>query len=206
LRSKIELPRLAPLDTVKGTDGASFPALATREKPAFIEFLKSVSFSAGDMPTGHPDISASTPQPAPSSTASSGGHPKWTVPAGWKELPGGQFLAAKFAIAGESGGQATVNISTSKGDGGGLAANVNRWRNQLGLGPVSDAELAAMTTPVSATSGKAVLLEMANDSTTLAAIVVTLPGESWFYKMMGDGPVVKGQKAAFIQFVQGVIY
>ena len=37
----------------------------------------------------------------------------------------------------------TVNVSMSSGDCGGLAANVNRWRGQLGLPPVAD----VLTTP-----------------------------------------------------------
>ena len=44
------------------------------------------------------------------------------MPSGWKEVAGGQFLVAKFMIAGDGGAQAAVNVSTSAGDGGGLAA------------------------------------------------------------------------------------
>jgi hypothetical protein len=182
-------------------------ALVTKEKPAFIGFLKSAMFASADMPAGHPDISgAGTTAPSTLKNASAGGQPKWAVPVGWKEMPGGQFLAAKFAIAGEDGGQASVNVSTSRGTGGGLAANVNRWRGQLGLQPVSDAELAGMTMPVSSTAGKGVLVEMGNDSTALVAIVVTMADQSWFYKLMGDAAVVAAEKQSFIQFVQGATY
>ncbi len=61
------------------------------------------------------------------------GQPNWQVPAGWQEVSGGQFLVAKFNLTGDNGATAAVNVSSSNGDGGGLAANVNRWRGQLGL-------------------------------------------------------------------------
>ena len=65
------------------------------------------------------------------------------MPAGWQEVPGGQFLVAKFNLTGDSGATAAVNVSSSPGEGGGLAGNVNRWRGQLGLEKLSDADVTA---------------------------------------------------------------
>ena len=42
--------------------------------------------------------------------------------------------------------------------------------------------------------------------TRLVGVVVSQPGQTWFYKLMGDAKVVESQKAAFTQFVQGVKY
>ena len=36
--------------------------------------------------------------------------------------------------------------------------------------------------------------------------IVTLPGQTWFYKLMGDPSVVALQKNAFTEFVKGVQY
>jgi len=151
--------------------------LVDGQKPVFIEFLQSVQFG-GD-------------------TAVSG--PKWDVPADWTEAPAGQFLFAKFTMA---GGQAAVNVSTSPGDGGGLAANVNRWRKQLGLGELTGDELAKSV----ATSDGVTVVEMAGEHASLVAAVVTQPGKVWFYKLMGDAPVVAAQKDAFMKFVREVKY
>ncbi len=43
----------------------------------------------------------------------------------------------------------------SPGDGGGLLANFNRWRGQLGLGPVTEADLAKEVQPLDLPGGKA---------------------------------------------------
>ncbi|HTL16071.1 MAG TPA: hypothetical protein VL793_02485, partial [Patescibacteria group bacterium] len=124
--------------------------LVAQQKPAFIEFLKSVSFNASPdqagLPASHPPLGDGaaplmSAAGVPSSAGSAEGKPDWQVPSDWKEAPAGQFLIAKYAAPGPENTQASVNISMSGGDGGGLGANVNRWRTQLGLNPISGAEL-----------------------------------------------------------------
>ena len=77
--------------------------------------------------------------PAPPAVDSMGSTPKeqeraaqsvvWQAPGDWKQEAAGQFLTAAYALP--SGGRVTV--SKLGGDGGGLAANLNRWRGQVGL-------------------------------------------------------------------------
>lgn len=199
--------------------------LVAKEKTAFVTFLKSVKYEAGPaaahpspiggetLPAGHPDIS-STPIAAPSATPvpASEGKPKWDVPAGWKEIPGGQFLMAKFTLTGDGGAQAAVNISRSVGDGGGLAANVNRWRGQLGQTPWSEADLQKQTKEIPVASGTMTVIEMSGtDARTgqpasLVGAMMMQSGQTWFYKLMGDAKVVESQRAAFTKFVQTVKY
>ena len=201
--------------------------LVAQEKSAFVEFLKSVQFVAGaamaampatsapmpggTLPAGHPDISA-TPPGAPSVGVSSAGRPQWTVPPGWEEVPGGQFLVAKFTITGAGNAQAAVNVSASAGNGGGLAANVNRWRKQLGLGELSNDELAKVAKVIETTSGQATLVEIngqdprSSQPTALVGVMVIQPGQAWFYKLMGNALIVAAQKDAFTKFVQEVKY
>ena len=201
--------------------------LVADEKSNFVEFLKSVEFAAGQpftappastmpfadgsLPAGHPDISAA-PTIASSVPESSAGKPKWNVPSGWKEVPGGQFLTAKFVITGDSGAQAAINVSSSAGNGGGVAANVNRWRKQLGLGDLSSDELAKAARPITTTSGPATFVEMSGKDTrsgqpaSLVGAIVLQPGQAWIYKMMGDAQIVGAQKEAFTSFVQSVEY
>jgi len=205
--------------------------LVEQQKPGFIEFLKSLNFAAtaapataGEMPAtlppGHPAIpgtelgSQNILVPNANTTVSGGMNPgggekpNWQVPAGWQEVSGGQFLVAKFMLAGENGATAAVNVSSSAGDGGGLAANVNRWRGQLGLQPV----IEILTTPVQVSSGKAerVDIDGTNSQTgkpaRLIGVMVSQGDRTWFYKLMGDSKVVTGQEGAFVQFVQSVKY
>jgi len=194
-------------------------ALVAKEKAAFVAWLKSVKFETPEAATGLPDgqpAIATTPNPnlatAPTAPASEG-KPKWEVPADWKEIPGGQFLVAKFILTGEAGAQAAVNVSKSAGEGGGLEANVNRWRKQLGLTALTAAELKQQAKEIpAANGGTATFVEMSgtdgrtSQPASLAGAVVVQAGQAWFYKLMGDAKVVEEQKAAFTKFVLTVKY
>jgi hypothetical protein len=206
-------------------------SLVEQQKPAFIAFLKSVSFgvptaapSAIDMsqlPPSHPPIAGTSLGTQNSlvpnaNTLVMGGlvddsKPTWTIPAGWQEGQLAQFLVAKYVITGANGTAAAVNVSSLAGDGGGLLPNVNRWRAQLGLAPVTEADLANLPT-IDASGGKATMIEFSGtDARTgkparLVGLVLPLGSQTWFYKLMGDENIVAQQKDALIQFVQSTKY
>ncbi len=223
------------LGTIQHRDGTTWfikmtgdPDLVEQQKPTFVTFLNSLSFgvetSQTQLPPGHPSIgemsaqdqSALPPGHPPigdmgaesAGPISHEGQPNWSVPAGWQEVSGGQFLVAKFMISGAAGTAAEVNISTSSGDGGGLAANVNRWRGQLGLAPINEFS----TTTVEISGGDAQFVDLSGkDAQTgkpaeVIGVIVTQPNQTWFYKLMGDPDLVAAQKNAFMQFVTGVKY
>jgi hypothetical protein len=197
-------------------------ALVAQQKPAFIEFLKSVSFApagaeVGGLPPSHPPIGDGA-MPLMSAGAGSDasapaeGKPNWQVPAGWQEVAAGQFLVAKFMVSGPGNGQAAVNISMSGGDGGGLVLNINRWRGQLGLGPLSDSGLTRAATTLDTSGGKGSLVDLSGrDARTgqdarLLGVIVPQGGRTWFYKLMGNAQVVENQKDTFTKFVQTAKY
>jgi hypothetical protein len=194
-------------------------ALVETNKAAFIAFLKTVQFGAlaapstmdlSQLPPSHPPIPGMTAA-MPSANVATGDKPTWTVPAGWQEGPLAQFLVAKYIINGAGGAQASVNVSSLDGNGGGLLPNVNRWRKQLGLDPVTDADIANLPT-LDASGVKATLVDISGtDARTgqparLIGVVLPLGGQTWFYKLMGDATVVAQQKDALIQFVQSAKY
>jgi hypothetical protein len=192
--------------------------LAEQQKPAFVAFLKSVKFitvpSQAELSPSHPpigDMGMGAPTAA-ASPISSEGKPNWQVPAGWQEVSGGQFLVAKFNITGAEGATATVNVSSSSGEGGGLAGNINRWRGQLGLGPLSDDDVNKLVTTIDVQGGRASFVELSGTDartgqpTRLVGVIVPQSGQTWFYKLMGNAKVVESQKDAFTKFVQTVKY
>lgn len=198
--------------------------LVTAQKPNFVKFLKSVKIEEAAvpaaLPAGHPPVGGgampgggmpgavtSAAPPAPRT-----GGPTWTVPAGWQEISGGQFLFAKFLIAGEGDAKAAVNVSSSAGDGGGLLANINRWRGQLGQGSWSEADLQKNTQEIEVLGGKGTYVELSGtDSSTdkpatTLGVKVVRSGSTWYYKLMGEPKLVAAQKEKFLQFVKGVKY
>jgi hypothetical protein len=215
---------------VRRPDGAWFfkmvgdDALVAEQKSAFVEYLKSFIFpSSGNstpaeagtpngLPPSHPPIGNISPATVAATPTSGEGKPEWQVPAGWKEIDGGQFLVAKFIVSGSDNSQAAVNVSISAGDGGGVLGNVNRWRGQLGLNQQSQAEVDKLVTSVDIEGGKAMFVEMSGTDmksgakTRLIGAIVPKGQQTWFYKLMGSAPLVEQQKDAFTKFVQTVKY
>jgi hypothetical protein len=192
--------------------------LVEQQRSAFISFLKTVQFGApaaaptmdlNQLPPSHPPIDGMNSS-HPNDTTAVADKPTWTVPNGWQEGPLAQFLVAKYVIAGADG-TAAVNVSSLAGDGGGLLPNVNRWRAQLGLAPLAEADLANLPT-IEASGGKATLIEFSGTDARsgkpaqLVGVVLPLGGQTWFYKLMGDAELVARQKEALIKFVQSAKY
>lgn len=178
------------------------------QRSAFVEFLKSVSFAQSHPADAIPAAPVSTnvkkvPEPA-------GDKPAWDAPADWNAVMPTAMIHSKFVIAGEQNSKAEVTVSVFPGDAGGPLANVNRWRNQLGLAPVDAME--KLVSSVDVIGGKAMLVDMSGDDARtgqkarLIAAIVSRNGRTWFYKLMGDEGVVAKQKDAFVKFVQTVRY
>ena len=124
---------------------------------------------------------------------------QWTVPAGWKEEPPTQMLVAKFSAT-DKDAKADITVSAFPGDVGGLLANVNRWRRQIGLPPMAEADVTKEVKQLDSVPGKMMLVEMTGTdpktsrSAQLVGIIVPQAGQTWFYKLMGDAAVVGAQK------------
>jgi hypothetical protein len=177
------------------------PDAVVRElKPAFLEFLKSVSFEAA------PAMALTDMRSAKgaATSAASGA----TLPAGWTEIPNPQMLLAKYVIQGSGEAKAEVNVSMLSGTGGGALANVTRWRGQLGLPPMSEEDFSKQAQTVDVADTKATLVDMTgSDMKTgkparLVGIIAPQAAETWFYKLMGDPQIVEQQKDVFTKFVQ----
>jgi hypothetical protein len=164
------------------------------------------------LPPGHPDISSMSGQSLPPGSASDAPNPQWSVPADWKPGNPSSMRRATFLVTGADGQTAEIAVSVFPGDVGGLMANVNRWRGQIGLGPIAPDEIAGITSDLDVNGTKSTVVDFKADTAPPGKtqpprmIVVTVPnaGNSWFFKMTGDAPLVGAQKESFLQFVKSV--
>ena len=153
----------------------------------------------GALPPGHPDTSG-TAAPAL----------EYKRPAAWQEATPGQMRAASLRVAGKDGKQAEVSVIPLPGLAGSDLANVNRWRGQVGLPGVSEAELAKLAQAVEIAGQSASLYEQAGtnagsgDKTCILAAITRRDGVAWFFKMTGEAGLVAEQKPAFIEFLKSV--
>jgi hypothetical protein len=190
-------------------------ALVEQQKPAFAGFLESMRIAtaaAAELPPSHPPIDDMGAMSAAGLASAGAGQPVWNVPPGWQSVAAGQFLAAKFVVAGSDGEEAAVNVSNSEGEGGGLVNNVNRWRRQLGLDELSEADVNRLVTTADVPGGKTLLVDMSGTDartgqpTRLVGAMVSVGSRTWFYKLMGNDKLVAREKTAFTNFVETAKY
>jgi hypothetical protein len=161
------------------------------------------------MMSGNPGASAMN---ASGLAPTSADKPTWDVPAGWQEQAPTSMRVATFQVTGPSGATADVSVIQLGGMGGGLLANVNRWRSQLGLQPVEDSELQKLVSTHDVNGAKISLVDLVGRSVEsgqparLLVAMVPREGATWFYKMLGNDALVAQQKAAFIKFVDSAHY
>lgn len=112
----------------------------TPEKDRFAEFIKSVRFGA-ESADGRPSL-------------------KWTVPETWKHVPGSGMRHATFLIGDEKDGLQLTVIPLGGSGARSVLQNVNRWRGQVGLKRIADAELGTCTEKIQVDGQEAVLVDL----------------------------------------------
>jgi len=133
----------------------------------------------------------------------------WTVPGGWQPQPAGAMRQGSFLVAGAAGAAADVSVVSFPGTGGDDLANINRWRDQLGLAPVPAADLSGQVQRLTEGAGQFVFTDLAGavaekGDVRILGAWLRQPDRVWFFKMMGPSDLVEAQRDAFIAFLQSV--
>ncbi|MBI5363794.1 MAG: hypothetical protein HZA53_11495, partial [Planctomycetes bacterium] len=150
--------------------------------------------------------------PAPARRADDDSGLAWDLPRGWSVLPPGPMRVASFRVAGDA--RAECWLSLLGGDGGGLKANLDRWRTQMGLAPISVAELDALPRHT-LLGGEGVLVDCTGKYTGMGAagaatdarmlgLARVEPGGSAFLKLIGPSSVVAAERDAFLALARSL--
>lgn len=111
-----------------------------------------------------------------------------------------------FRIKSPDGKEADLSVFVFPGAAGGLADNVNRWRGQIGLEPLSSEKLTESLARQKNPAGldfTIVDLAGANSERILGAILQRGPN-SWFFKLKGPSELVASEKSAFLDFLNSI--
>ncbi len=185
----------APKDPAPAAQPATAPVAAT-----------------GQLPDGHPPIGQST-NPGPmgampdgtAPTVAAGNALAWTAPAHWLPKPAGSVRKGSYNIPGDEGAVADLAITAFPGDTGGLFANVNRWRGQIGLPPLAQAELEASVQHLDVGAFHIDFVDLTgsggNPPMRLLGAIVPHEGQTWFFKLTGPAPLVARELPAFREFL-----
>ena len=161
-----------------------------RPPPAPVQAVAATSPAA-------PDVAAAPRQ-------ASGGL-RWTLPAGWTEAPGGQmrFATLKPPVLGKIDGSVVV----LPGPAGGELANVNRWRNQIGLPPIDEAALPSARKVIQTKAGPLKVYDFTSGGRSGSRVVAGLAeigGNTWFVKLSGDAESVSAAREDFIKLLRSL--
>jgi len=155
-------------------------------------------------------------QPPGESAEASGGAPEGLVydtPEGWTEKPGSTMRDINFIFGPK--GEGECYVARLPGAGGGLAANVNRWRGQMAAAPLTEEEVAALPTrPLFGQPARFVSVDgsfspgMGSDQSfpdyRLMGLIVSVDAGAVFVKMTGPKALVEQNSAAFDQFINSL--
>jgi hypothetical protein len=129
----------------------------------------------------------------------------WTLPKGWTESRTGGMRFATL-VPGVPG-KLDVSVIVLPGPAGGEIANVNRWRGQIGLAPVDEAELGRARKELRSAAAPVALFDFTSDGavkTRMVAGIVFARGNSWFLKMVGDAGPVATARPDFVRFLESL--
>jgi hypothetical protein len=133
----------------------------------------------------------------------------WTAPSHWVSKPASAMRKATYVANGDGGAVAELSITAFPGDVGGELANVNRWRGQIQLPPLSPAELAtAMVRSEQNGLARAVVdfTGKGPDGGPQRVLGAMVPsaGATWFFKFTGPPALLTREKPAFDAFLKTI--
>ena len=107
---------------------------------------------------------------------------------------------------------ADMAVSAFPGDVGGQIANVNRWRRQVGLGPLAPDAATALIKPLAIAGIEAWQVDLTGpegvtangQAVRMVVSAVFHDGKTWFFKMVGPNSAVEGELVNYAAFIESV--
>lgn len=139
------------------------------------------------------------PLPGMAEQAAAAGELQYTVPAGWRELPASGIRKATLQIE-----DAELSVLVFPGDVGGELANINRWREQIGLAAVEESALATITRALTISQHPASYVDLIGPEKSIKGAILPFHGRTWFFKLLGPSDSVQANEAGLLEFLDSV--
>ena len=163
------------------------------------------------LPPGHPPIGGSAMSPMPGQPAATAvaNAVTWAAPDHWAAKPLGPMRRGSFA-AKNTAGEADCSIFVFPAATNPLLANINRWRGQVGLTPLTEAQLPTETITVESAGLSFAVVDLlgqqagSENAVRVLGAVLYRGDEAWFFMLGGPDAVVAAEKSAFLDFLRTV--
>ena len=136
----------------------------------------------------------------------------YTMPATWTQKVNPNMVLLAFQTGSPPELLADMAVSAFPGDVGGQSANVNRWRRQIGLGPLDPDSAVALIKPLTIAGKEAWQVDLTGpegagpDGQAVRMVVSAVfhDGKTWFFKMVGPNSAVEGELVNYAAFIKSV--
>lgn len=185
---------------------SSPPSPWTRRAPllAVLAFAGLLTSGCGDSEREITDVRRTAPAPDRANASRTTGW-GYRLPDGWELLPPARGRELGFKVAGRD--DALCTFSILRGSGGGLAANVNRWRTQMSLEAMTEEQIAELTRR-RFLGEEAVEVDLEGryvgmgksdpiESAGMFGLIVAVENAAAFLKMVGPADVVAAERKSF---------
>jgi hypothetical protein len=134
---------------------------------------------------------------------------RWRTPPEWKEQPRSAMRAGSFLYRADNGQQVDISVIPLSGEAGGLLANVNRWRGQIGLPALNPDALTQNVQKIHPGGREMALVDFSSREPRIderfkmriVAAIYARGAQTWFLKMAGEEFAVGSAKPAFLDFL-----
>jgi hypothetical protein len=187
--------------------------LVGTQKEQFKKFLETIKVEEAPLLASSAENTGSnTNAPTPPTLAPITPPFEYKTPPGWIPQPLAPMRLASFKVAGSNGAEADISVVSLAGMAGGDLANINRWRDQLKLPPVSETELASISAHLNAHGHDFLVTDLVSTEPLppsqrkmrIVAAASQQGEQTWFVKMTGDVDLVEAQKNHFFDFLRGL--
>ena len=141
--------------------------------------------------------------PGMQEAANQAGEVAYTVPEEWEELAPSGIRKANLKVT-DNNGSAELTVLTFPGDVGGRLANINRWRGQIGLDAVTEAELSKFTESYSISKHGGTYVRLEGSEQSILGALLPFHGNTWFFKLQGNTETVLANEASMKAFLDSV--
>ncbi|MCA9064145.1 MAG: hypothetical protein KDA96_13830 [Planctomycetaceae bacterium] len=212
-REQLELPTTEVLTLPDAT--GSVWRIVMDDKTAVTAVNLVGSFQGADMamapsrgmalPGDHPPIGSSPLADLPSAGAPGF---TWQTPEGWVAGNAGGMRKLAFTVS-QGDARIEITVISLPASGGDRPGNINRWREQVGLGPLDESELADSmeSVDVDGHPGQYVNIpgsESQDPREAVLGVLVDVEQETWFFKLKGEAELAQREEQKFRDFVSSI--
>ena len=141
--------------------------------------------------------------PGMQSFADSASGISYQTPDSWTEFPPSSIRKANFTIDNASG-TAEVSITVFPGDVGGTLANINRWRQQIGLSSIDQVSLNENISSIIISNHQGYFTKLEGNTESILGGILPFHGSTWFIKMQGNILAIDKEVDTFKSFLSSI--